>query len=390
MKSRWNLDFTEKALKKISRDRLDEKLIGDARKVIETVKLEGADVMLDEEYGLKSAQAWAKAKFGIDIDIAELKDAPVEDVKAHFSEKAVATYLEKEAVYPVMAGMYRFVKPATAQTKALLDAEGLVTWASRRFETELAVDDLNNKRGEEIHSLLLDKSHQRQQQAITSIETLQGQLETMNANGEVPLQNANGAAKSLTSWFKDSIDYDLDLKAYERMEYEQLEQRLEAIVEDHYHPEFRRMERMVLLEIVDSAWKDHLLAMDYLRSAVRQMGMAQLDPKVEYKRQGMEMFKGLWASIGERVTDLVFRVEQLNEDFVSHTLTETTARHEEFEERLPEQKSDMQRQQEEAISNSGGQKKTMESLRNVGPKVKRNDPCPCGSGKKYKSCCLRK
>jgi preprotein translocase subunit SecA len=212
----------------------------------------------------------------------------------------------------------------------------------------------------------------------------------MNANGEVPLQNANGAAKSLTSWFKDSIDYDLDLEAYERMDYEQLEQRLEAIVEDHYHPEFRRMERMVLLEIVDSAWKDHLLAMDYLRSAVRQMGMAQLDPKVEYKRQGMEMFKGLWSSIGERVTDLVFRVEQLNEDFVSHTLTETTAKHEEFEERLPEQKSGMQRQQEEAIANSGGEKKTMESLRNVGPKVKRNDPCPCGSGKKYKSCCLRK
>ncbi len=392
MKTRWNLDFTEKQLKQISRDRLDEKLIGDARKVIETVEIDGADVMLDEEYGLKSAQAWARAKFGIDINIESLKDAPIEDVKAHFSEKAVATYLEKEAVYPVMAGMYRFVKPATAQTKALLDAEGLVTWASRRFETELVVDDLNNKRGEEIHNLLLDKSHQRQQQAIASIETLQGQLEKMNANGEVPLQNANGAAKSLTSWFKESIDYDLDLKSYERMDYEQLEQRLEAIVEDHYHPEFRRMERMVLLEIVDSAWKDHLLAMDYLRSAVRQMGMAQLDPKVEYKRQGMEMFKGLWASIGERVTDLVFRVEQLNEDFVSHTLTETSAKHEEFQERLPEpqQKSDMQRQQEEAIANSGGQKQTMESLRNVGPKVKRNDPCTCGSGKKYKSCCLRK
>jgi preprotein translocase subunit SecA len=392
MNTRWKLTYSEKELRKIGRDRLDEKLIGDARRVIETVEVDGADVMLDEDYGLKSAQAWAKAKFGIDIDIESLKDVPIDDVKAHFSEKAVATYLEKEAVYPVMAGMYRFVKPATPQTKALLDAEGLVTWASRRFETELAVDDLDNKRGEEIHNLLLDKSHQRQQQAIASIETLQGQLEQMNANGEVPLQNANGAAKSLTSWFKESIDYDLDLKAYERMDYEQLEQRLEAIVEDHYHPEFRRMERMVLLEIVDSAWKDHLLAMDYLRSAVRQMGMAQLDPKVEYKRQGMEMFKGLWASIGERVTDLVFRVEQLNEDFVSHTLTETTAKHEEFKEQLPEpqQKSDMQRQQEEAIANSGGNQKTMESLRNVGPKIKRNDPCPCGSGKKYKNCCLRK
>ena len=62
MKSRWNLEFSEKDLKKISRDRLDERLIGDARRVIETVEVDGADVMLDEEYGLKSAQAWARAK----------------------------------------------------------------------------------------------------------------------------------------------------------------------------------------------------------------------------------------------------------------------------------------------------------------------------------------
>ena len=392
MNSRWGLSLKDKDLKQVSRDRLDEFLIGEARKVIEQVKIEGADEMLAESYGLKSAQAWAKAKFGIEVDIDQLKDLPSDEVKSIFSEKAIAKYIEKEAVYPVMAGFYRFVKPATPQTNALMDAEGLVGWASRRFNTELKVDDLTDKRGEEIHNLLLDKSYQRQLQAQTSIETLQSQLEKMNANGEVPLKNANGAAKSLTDWFKDSIDYDLELKNYERMDFEQLEQRLEAIVEDHYHPEFRRMERMVLLEIVDSAWKDHLLAMDYLRSAVRQMGMAQLDPKVEYKRQGMDMFKGLWASIGERVTDLVFRVEQLNEDFVSHTLTETSARQEEFEEKLPEprQQSEMQREQEEAIENSGGEKKSMQSLRNVGPKVGRNDPCPCGSGKKYKSCCLRK
>jgi preprotein translocase subunit SecA len=246
-----------------------------------------------------------------------------------------------------------------------------------------------DKSGQDIHQLLLDKSQSRQKEAQSSITMLQQQLETMSANGEVPLRNANGAATSLTQWFKEAIDYDLDLKRYEKMDQEQLEQRLEAIVEDHYHPEFRRMERMVLLEIVDSAWKDHLLAMDYLRSAVGQVGMAQLDPKVEYKRQGMQMFDVLWASIGERVTDLVFRVEQLNEDFISHTLSETSAKHESYEAKQ-EPVSQMQQQQEEAINNSGGEKKAMKSLRNVGPKIGRNDPCSCGSGKKYKSCCMRK
>ena len=95
------------------------------------------------------------------------------------------------------------------------------------------------------------------------------------------------------------------------------------------------MERTVLLEIVDSAWKDHLLAMDYLRSAVGTRGYAQLDPKVEYKREGMRMFDDLWRSIGERVTDLIFRMEQMNEQFVSNTLVETSAKHDAPEELKP-------------------------------------------------------
>ena len=176
----------------------------------------------------------------------------------------------------------------------------------------------------------------------------------------------------------------------ESLEKEELEQTLEAIVEDHYHPEFRRMERMVLLEIVDSAWKDHLLAMDYLRSAVGQRGMAQLDPKVEYKREGMKMFDGLWISIGERVTDLVFRMEQMNEDFVSNTLVETSARHDDANTTQQPQQSDIGQEQSDAIQRSGGGKQAVETIRNRDQKTGRNDPCTCGSGKKYKSCCMRK
>ena len=150
------------------------------------------------------------------------------------------------------------------------------------------------------------------------------------------------------------------------------------------------MERMVLLEIVDSAWKDHLLAMDYLRSAVGQRGMAQLDPKVEYKREGMRMFEGLWVSIGERVTDLVFRMEQMNEDFVSNTLVETSARHDDADAAAQQvQQSDIGQEQTDAIDRSGAAQ-SIETIRNRDEKIGRNDPCPCGSGKKYKSCCLRK
>ena len=145
---------------------------------------------------------------------------------------------------------------------------------------------------------------------------------------------------------------------------------------------------MVLLDVVDSAWKDHLLAMDYLRSAVSQRGMAQLDPKVEYKREGMRLFGSLWQSIGERVTDLVFRMEQMNEGAVRETFVETKATHAAAPSSMAQPMGEMVKQQQQAIDQAGQQK--VETIRNRGEKVGRNDPCPCGSGKKYKACCLRK
>ena len=79
------------------------------------------------------------------------------------------------------------------------------------------------------------------------------------------------------------------------------------------------MERGLLLQILDTAWKEHLLAMDHLRSSVGLRGYAQVDPKVEYKREGMRMFEQMWDSVGAYVTDLVFKMEQLDERFVKST-----------------------------------------------------------------------
>ena len=143
------------------------------------------------------------------------------------------------------------------------------------------------------------------------------------------------------------------------------------------------MERSLLLQIVDAAWKDHLLAMDHLRSSVGLAGYAQMDPKVEYKREGMRLFEQMWTSMGDRVTDLVFRMEQLDEEFVGSTWVETSARHD-----AAQSASEVASQQQQAIDASQDVK--IETIRHRGERVGRNDPCPCGSGKKYKQCCMRK
>jgi preprotein translocase subunit SecA len=95
-----------------------------------------------------------------------------------------------------------------------------------------------------------------------------------------------------------------------------------------YRPELRQAERSLILEILDTAWKDHLLVMDHLRDSVGMRGYAQVDPKVEYKREGMRTFEQMWDTVGERTTDLIFRMEQLDEGFVGSTWTWAEARNE--------------------------------------------------------------
>jgi preprotein translocase subunit SecA len=166
---------------------------------------------------------------------------------------------------------------------------------------------------------------------------------------------------------------------------DELSARLAAAVEDCFSPEMRRMERGVLLQIADAAWKDHLLVMDRLRSSVGLVGYAQVDPKVEYKREGMKLFELMWNAIDERSTELVFRIENLDEEFVSSTWVETSARH-----ASPPPATAMAEQQSQAIDNSQRGDVKVEPIRNRSERVGRNDPCPCGSGKKYKNCCLRR
>jgi len=158
--------------------------------------------------------------------------------------------------------------------------------------------------------------------------------------------------------------------------------------EARYGDEMRRMERAVVLQILDNAWKDHLLAMDHLRSSVGLRGYAQVDPKVEYKREGMRTFDLMWKGIDERVTDIVYRIEQVEDDEVKSTFRETAAIHAEAPSaaELGAQAAAAQPEMQAGGGGSGAEV-NVEPIRNLGQKVGRNDPCPCGSGKKFKNCC---
>ena len=183
---------------------------------------------------------------------------------------------------------------------------------------------------------------------------------------------------------KEHYNYDLPPEEMLRLSRERFERHLTAAVEDVYRPEMRRMERALVLQLLDTAWKDHLLAMDHLRSSVGLRGYAQIDPKVEYKREGMRIFEQMWDSVGERVTDLIFRMEQLDEGFVGSTWKESEAIHQDAQ-----SAGEIAQQQQAAIEGTEVDHKP-QPIRNRQQRVGRNDPCPCGSGKKFKNCCMKK
>ena len=141
-----------------------------------------------------------------------------------------------------------------------------------------------------------------------------------------------------------------------------------------------------MLQMLDTAWKDHLLAMDHLRSSVGLRGYAQVDPKVEYKREGMRTFELMWSSVGERVTDLIFRMEAARRRLRRLDLDREPGDARFARPHVPPRWPAISKRP----STIPTRRPKIEPIRNRGEHVGRNDPCPCGSGKKFKNCYMRK
>ena len=153
-----------------------------------------------------------------------------------------------------------------------------------------------------------------------------------------------------------------DLKQIVRQRYEEREQ-VWSTERMRFH------ERMIMLQVVDAQWKDHLLAMDHLKEGIGLRGYGQRDPLVEYKRESFDMFEALM----DRVED-----ESLRYLFLMRTPEEEEELIHQYQRRKRREQAEMQ------MVGGGAVEKPQQVIRKE--KTGRNDPCPCGSGKKYKKC----
>jgi preprotein translocase subunit SecA len=195
-------------------------------------------------------------------------------------------------------------------------------------------------------------------------------------------------------------------------------------LEEHYEAKekilgaqtMRYHERMVMLSVIDGLWKDHLLSMDHLKEGIGLRGYAQQDPLVAYKRESYDMFEAMMLKFQEDTVRFLFRMQILGPDgqpvdsaprpsrtvpkappvasAAQPATPEAEPREIPIHTRQPsttidalEKEFHRKKQRElEAASRSGGDNTSQPTQRRTGEKVGRNDPCPCGSGKKYKKC----
>jgi len=254
---------------------------------------------------------------------------------------------------------------------------------AQNFESRkhlLEYDDVMNKQRETIYGLrrqLLEGGDQKDY-ILTSAD---GVVDWVVTNYCPKEQNAG-------EWKVDALRkefwtrFGIDLRVYQDLKFEpktlpETTEKLKQIVRERYEerekvwtPErMRQHERMIMLQVVDSQWKDHLLAMDHLKEGIGLRGYGQKDPVVEYKRESYDMFEGMMDRIDDETLRFLFLLRTPEEEEEMIRAYQRRKRREQAEMRMV---------------GAGASEKPQQVIRRE--KIGRNDPCPCGSGKKYKKC----
>jgi preprotein translocase subunit SecA len=210
-----------------------------------------------------------------------------------------------------------------------------------------------------------------------------------------------GLEQDLAQTFGVSFKVKQALEEDEHLHEETLRQKINAVVDAAYQTKvttigqelMKQIEKSIMLRVLDTHWKEHLAAMDRLREGIHLRGYAQQNPKQEYKRESFKMFTEMLENIKRDVIRTIFSVEIKNDQDAALLEEERRKEVEREQERMNCSHAEIK-----ALTDQGKGKlsveveKTDEGAEETKPlvrasrKVGRNEPCPCGSGKKYKSC----
>jgi preprotein translocase subunit SecA len=380
--SRYGLKTTDRELKQLGKDNLAEHLIDEATRALEALDLSEGQPFLDPEWGHRSLCDWARLKYGIRLGVNELKGLGEDPIKDLLQNRIRELYHQKEVEFPIKASMAQFMseRGQTQPGGQRYNREGLYTWARDRFPNhgdKFNQEDFRTQSRQRLQEILLEAS--RTSYPATAEDKIDTKLNEVFEGSKRGCDSDD--ADELSQWMKQTYGVDLPASELTGKSIQEVRSELWNAFDRRYRPEMRQMERSLVLHQLDTSWKNHLYQMDHLRSGIGLVGYAQEDPKTAYKREGMKEFKAMWEGVDDKVTEMVFRMEE-SEAFEETIWMIGSATHAS----APTAIQEAAKQQATEKQGSTGETKKTDPIRNRGQKVGRNDPCPCGSGKKYKNC----
>ena len=332
------------------------------------------------EWDLRGVSRWAMSRFNVSVSQGQLRKMTVEEIQEAVSEAAIKRIEEVDC---------------SELNEMLTDGfnrRALAEWAKEKFDLPVGADSFAGVSVQQVQMALLKKIeevyHQREIQYPVdwAIEMSLGQSNTEDIYAVERLANwANNKYKKSfkTEEFQGQNPKDIRNRllqlSQEFLDDEQA--RGEGVERDFIRQELTDLERFILLHEYDIGWKEHLLGMDHLRDSIGLRGYAERDPKIEYTREGSRLFEEMLEAVQSRVTDMLFKVRLKAGESARSVYNIAQTRHDLM--------------QTDYSQEAGGQAQASEpppvakTIRKDTPKVGRNDPCPCGSGKKYKKCCGR-
>jgi len=376
--SQYGLSFTQRQIRDEDPDGLRDRIIEAAIRKIEEFDLEPLAQYVDNTFAKARLARWAQDKFGVSIPIEELMHASRNETERMLGEKMRAAYRKREIEYPIGAVIDFALERGGSNVNAVYEL--IVRWACRKYALEWSYEKFTGKNPQEIF-----------QELVAFHEDF---IDKNTLDQEIDAALAKHTGEDLLAWAKERFGHVVEM--YPINLDGDLHEQLKRCGEEMLRYELTMLERMVLLTTFDSVWKDHMYSMDLLRHGIGLRGYAEKDPKIEYKREGTSLFNQMLENIRERVTDLVFKVRITmgpddtlgaaapagdapgGGDYSNMTAQHADATNTGFSAAAEDHDAAMRSQ------GQGGQN---QPIRRETPKIGRNSPCPCGSGKKYKHCC---
>jgi preprotein translocase subunit SecA len=403
--SRFHVNLPQNQIRKMDATELDERLREAAEEQIMKRDVSGLQKYLEPLYAERELADWAKEKFAIDIDPKEFtlptgRDndrKPAEEIARLIEDRAREAYARREIEYPIDHMMaFAFGQGDGQSVDNPYAADYVRAWARAKHGVELTLEHLAGLPLRKLRDELIGY----QEKALVDGE-LAKEIDKIAAENPTPEAMVAAFNRRFTSNFTPRIFEPKDERGKAKLDGQAPLAPRDVLFQKargFLRQELTDLEQFVLIQIFDQTWKDHLYAMDMLKGSVGLAGFAEQDPRIVYKKEGYEYFKQMMAGVRDKVTDLIFRARIVGAQQARSAYRETAAVHEEaggygVGENLAAtagvekgQEVHTAAEQAEAQAEAGGAAATKTIVREA-PKVGRNDPCPCGSGKKYKKCC---